>query len=267
MGKSRHAELNLLAEALVTGDLKTVRIQLQGAHTVNIRLPSRKNRPARETPLMLAAESGSLPLARLLHSLGADINATNEFRQPALLYAVRANHLSMVNLLLKWGANPNLAMADGDLVLMEAATSAIDLRICRALIKYGADINRANRMRTTALHVAASQGRADIVRLLIRAGADLNHCDRHGHGPLSCAILRNQRDVARLLLKHAEDPHRQPEALGLAAWEGNLELVKALINKGWDIHSKSHQGRTALQHARNRHHKSVIRALLDAGAT
>jgi len=161
----------------------------------------------------------------------------------------------------------DLAMADGDLVLMEAATSAIDLRICRALIKYGADINRANRMRTTALHVAASQGRADIVRLLIRAGADLNHCDRHGHGTLSCAILRNQRDVARLLLKHAADPHRQPEALGLAVWEGNLELVKALINKGWDIHSKSHQGRTALQHARNRHHKSVIRALLDAGAT
>jgi hypothetical protein len=40
-----------------------------------------------------------------------------------------------------------------------------------------------------------------------------------------------------------------------------------LIKNGWDVHSKSHQGRTPLQHARNRRHKSVICALVAAGAS
>lgn len=267
MGKPARSELILLVEALLSGDIKAVRAQLQGATRVNVRLPQRKNRPARETPLMLAAERGYLPIVRLLISLGTNIDKTNEFRQPSLLYAVRENHVSTVNLLLKSGADPNLVMVDGDFVLREAATSSIDLRICRALLKFGADPCLANKMGSTALHIAAFRGRADVARLLIRAGANVNHRDRHGHGPLTCAISRNHKDVTTLLLENGADPRLQPEALGVAAWEGHLRFVKVLIEYGWDVHSKSHQGRTPLQHARNRKHKSVINALIDAGAS
>jgi uncharacterized protein len=146
MGKPTRSELILLVEALLSGDIKAVRAQLQGATSVNVRLPQRKNRPARETPLMLAAERGYLPIVRLLISLGTNINEANEFRQPALLYAVRANHVSTVNLLLKSGAAPNLLMVDGDFVLREAATSSIDLQICRSLLKSGADPCIATKM-------------------------------------------------------------------------------------------------------------------------
>ena len=81
MGKPPRSELILLVDALLSGDIKAVRAQLQGATSVNVRLPQRKNRPARETPLMLAAEQGYLPVVRLLISLGTNINDTNEFRQ------------------------------------------------------------------------------------------------------------------------------------------------------------------------------------------
>lgn len=54
--------------------------------------------------------------------------------------------------------------------------------------------------------------------------------------------------------------------LGVAAWEGHVGFVKQLIENGWNIDSKSHQGRTPLQHAKTRKHKSVIRMLIDAGA-
>lgn len=267
MGKPTRSELIMLVEALLSGDIKAVRAQLHGATSVNVRLPQRKNRPARETPLMLAAERGYLPIVRLLISLGTNINEANGFRQPALLYAVRENHVSTVNLLLKSGATPNLVMVDGDFVLREAATSSIDLQICRSLLKSGADPCIANKMGSTALHIAAFHGRADVARLLIRAGANVNHRDRHGHGPLTCAISRNHRNVATLLLENGADPRLQPEALGVAACEGHLQFVEKLIENGWDVHSKSHQGRTPLQHARNRKHKSVICALIDAGAT
>ncbi|XZE52528.1 ankyrin repeat domain-containing protein [Planctomycetaceae bacterium SH139] len=260
------SELSLLVEALLVGDTKAVRAQLRDTKSVDVRLPQRKNRPKRETPLMLAAERGCLPIVRLLISLGTNINATNEFRQTALLYAVRENQLSTVNLLLKSGADPNVVMVDGDFVLREAATSSIDLRICRALLKSGADPCSVNKMGGTALHIAAFHGRADVARLLIRAGANVNHRDHHGHGPLTCSISRNHKDVSILLLEHGADPGLQPEALGIAAWEGRLQYVKMLIERGWDVNARSHQGRTPLQHARNRKHKSVISALIDAGA-
>lgn len=42
--------------------------------------------------------------------------------------------------------------------------------------------------------------------------------------------------------------------------------MKLLIEKGWDIHSKAHQGRTPLQHARNRdrHDDDTLREKLRA---
>jgi ankyrin repeat protein len=266
MSRIARSELNLLVQTLLTGDVRSIRSQLQGVPNIDVRLPQRQNRPAGETPLMFAAERGDLAIVRLLISLGADVNETNKFRQPPLLYAVRKNHVSTVNLLLRNGAEPNLIMVDGDFILREAATSSVDLRIFRALIKYGADPCMANKMSSTALHIAAFQGRADAARILVRAGANVNHRDRHGFGPLTCAISRNCKDIAVLLLKHGADPRQQAEALGVAAWEGNLGFVKMLIQNGWDVHSKAYQKRTPLEHARNRKHSSVIRALIDAGA-
>lgn len=265
--KRTRSELMSLVEAISCGDVKTVRAQLQGLTGVSIRVPQRKNRPARETLLMLAAEQGDLPIVRLLISLGTNVNEINEFRQSALLYAVRKKQIATVNLLLKSGANPNQVTVDGDSILHEAAAGSIDVKILRSLIKHGADPRITNKMGCSALHIAAFHGRTDVVQVLIRAGADVNHRDRHSQGPLTCAISRNHKDVATLLLKNGANPRLQPEALGVAASEGHLQFVKMLIENGWDVRSKSHQGRTPLQHARNRKHKTVIGALTDAGAS
>jgi len=60
-----------------------------------------------------------------------------------------------------------MIMVDGDFILREAATNSVDLRIFRALIKYGADPCLANKMGSTVLHLAAFHGRADAARILI----------------------------------------------------------------------------------------------------
>lgn len=265
MGKLTRTEAQLLSQALLKGDQKVVRSLLNLIGGGDLRVPPRKNRPASETPLMLAAEGGHAPVLRLLIALGADVYATNQFKQPALLYAVRGNHLSVTKVLLQNGADPNVEMVDGDFVLREAAVKGVDLGITRALLQCGADTSMANKMGSTALHIAAFQGRVDVAKLLIRAGADVNHRDRHGQGPLTCAISRNQGEIARLLIQHGADPRLQPEALGVAAWEGKLALVNLLVKNGWHVRSKSHQGRTPLEHARNRRHKAVVTALMKAG--
>ena len=252
---------DMMLKALLSDDVRAVKSCLNDGFSVDGRLPARKSRPDRETPLMIAAELGKVSIAKLLIERGANLHLNAGSHTTALCKAICFNQPSMVNLLLRVGTN----IEPDSLIL--AATSKIDLRITRSLLKSGADPNAQNKsFRQTAMHMAAFHDRADVARLLIRAGADIDIRDKHGHGPISCAIMRNSKEVFRLLLNQGADPTLQPEALGLAAWDGKLGFVKTLIDHGWELHSKAHQGRTPLQHARNRKHSSIVKILTEAGA-
>ncbi len=173
----QHSLKDVMHKALLSGDIRTVKSCLNDGFSVDGRLPARKSHPERETPLMIAAELGNLSIAKLLIERGADVNAEAEFHLTALANAIRFNHAAMVNLLLKSGT---AIEADS---LIHAATTKIDLRITRSLLKYGADPNAQNKsFRQTAMHMAAFHDRADVARLLIRAGADVNIRDKHGMG-------------------------------------------------------------------------------------
>lgn len=262
MSKVDTRKLNeVMHKAILCGDTRTVKSCLDDGVNVDGRLFKRKGRPQRETPLIIAAELGNVSIAKLLIGHGADVNGEAEFHITALDNAISFNHPTMVNLLLKSGAE---IKAD---CLILAATTKVDLRITRSLLKHGADPNALNKsFRQTAVHMAAFHDRTDVARWLIRAGADVNIRDNHGHGPLSCAIMRNSKEIFLLLLNQGADPKLQPEALGLAARDGKIGFVKMLIDQGWELHSKAHQGRTPLQHARSRKHSSIVKVLTEAGA-
>lgn len=251
----------VMQKALLSGDVYTIKSCLDNGFNIDGRLPTRKGRPQRETALMIAAELGNVSLAKLLIARGADLNAEAEFQIAALHNAITFNHPTIVNLLLKSGAE---IKADS---LILAATTKIDLRITRSLLKHGADPNTQNKsFRQTALHMAAFHDRTDVARLLIRAGAEVNIRDKHGFGPISNAISHSSKAMFNLLLKCGADPELQPEALGFAAWEGRLPYVKLLVEYGWDVNSKAYKGATPLQHAKNRKHSSIVKTLREAGA-
>jgi ankyrin repeat protein len=254
-----------LAQAILKKNMKDVRSALLQFDHPDAKVPQRKNRPASERPLMLAAEAGSLPIVRLLISKGSDANALNQFRQPALLYAIRANSPPIVTCLLKAGSDPNVKMHDGETLLAEAARKGVGIRIAKQLLAAGADPLQANRSGGTALHVAAFQNRLDVTKLLLRAGANPNARDRHAHGPVSCAILRENWDLATFLIKNGADPQKQPEALGVAASSGKSSIVRLLVYMGWDTCSKAHQNRTPLWHAQSRRHKVIVEFLQSTG--
>jgi uncharacterized protein len=252
------------------GSAAAVRASLRAGVPVDVRMPAKlKTRfgAARQTALMVAAEKGHRSVAALLLKASADPNATNEFKQSALTYAVRGNQPAIVALLLAAGADPNLRGHSRDFVLRDAASPSVDPRIARLLIAHGADVNATATAGRTALHVAAYRGNMGVAKLLLDAGADVDAAnDQHG-GPLACAILHRQGEMAAFLLKRGADPRKQPEALGLAAWEGMLQTVRKLLASGFDPNSRAWQGRTPLHHARNRKHRTVVEALLAAGAT
>jgi cytohesin len=81
----------------------------------------------------------------------------------------------------------------------------------------GADPSFGDDVSYSPLHVAAQEGKAEVVRLLLGAGADPNKTDEHGNGPLWTAVhqacLAHRTDanleVVRLLLAAGADPDRK----------------------------------------------------------
>lgn len=74
-----------------------------------------------------------------------------------------------------------------------------DVAAIEAFLDSGADVNSADFDRRTALHVAACEGRKDVVALLLSRGANVNHQDRWGSTPLADAIHYKNYDVCKLL--------------------------------------------------------------------
>jgi ankyrin repeat protein len=89
--------------------------------------------------LGLAASEGSADMVRLLLKHGADIDALADGRT-ALLAAIGARDVPMVELLLSAGADPNVGDGRGETPLSFAALNPLgSLDIVRMLLRAGAD--------------------------------------------------------------------------------------------------------------------------------
>ncbi len=164
------------------------------------------------------------------------------------------------------------------------------------LLDEGADVNMT--MRRTALHAAAENGDLEIVDVLLEHGAGVNLQDIHGRVPMFVALGTHQLEVARRLadagtdpgvrttdggtllteavrtedvglvtwaLKHGIDVNatrpkkKHATALIIAAGAGNAELVKLLLANGADPTVTNHRGLTALDFAKGRDVKELLR--------
>lgn len=106
-------------------------------------------------------------------------------RATALYHACAASsgdsHLKTVQLLLEAKAHPGSRTLGSATPLMACSVSGGNPRTARLLLASRADLETTSRYNWTALSVAASLGRRDMVHALLDAGANLHHMTEDWH--------------------------------------------------------------------------------------
>jgi ankyrin repeat protein len=208
------------------------------------------------SPLYIAAKLRNCSLAEKLIAAGADIRGEC-LEAGSLVVAAENGDVKMVKLLLAAGAHVNVGCP------LAAAAKNSDVKTVELLLAAGADVDASG-----PLVVAAHDGDVHLVQLLLAKGADINKpSDSYMLSPLVEAAKNNHFDVCKILLaaKATVNNCKYPP-LAYAAEEGNLRILRLLLDHGADINAMCHLNRSALCMAVSNGHIEAAKFLLDEGA-
>ena len=271
---SVNAATSELADAAMARNALTVRSLLQKKADVNA--PQVDG----TTALHWAVRYDDLDTADLLIRSGARVSTANREGVTPLQLAAMNGSASMIDRLLKAGADANAALTpSGDTALMMAARTGTPEAIT-VLLEAGANVNAKESWGgTTALMWAASEQHAAAVKLLLDHGADVNARSNfvaaaNGRGfegrtpaapkaeqkveefasgwltPLMFAAREGDLESARLLVRAGANVNAiagdGKDALGLAIFNGNYEFASFLIDSKSDVNHADTQGFTPL---------------------
>ncbi|KAM8972493.1 KN motif and ankyrin repeat domain-containing protein 2 [Pelodytes ibericus] len=133
------------------------------------------------------------------------VNMADSKGNTAVHYAVSQSNFTVVRQLLETGlCDVNRQNKAGFTPLMLTALAAFrsdeDIETVTQILRLG-DVNcRASQAGQTALMLAVSHGRLDVVRALLGCGADVNVQDHDGSTALMCACEHGHADIVSLLL-------------------------------------------------------------------
>lgn len=129
------------------------------------------------------------------------------------------------------------------------------------LLRHGAQVDgRAGPVDTTPLLLAVEMRHIEAVRILLAAGADPNVRDDEGYSPLRICVQKGYIEIARLLLlcganktiDEAGGGGSDMNALGMAAYHLDIEMVKLLLAHGADPHFEDIDRRSVFDYLRGK---------------
>jgi ankyrin repeat protein len=160
---------------------------------------------------LIYAQQKDLIKAEQLLSQGADINATNEYKETSLIRATKHKNEPVCKFLLEHGANVNAQTEHGQTALMAAAHNG-NAAICALLIAHKADVNLKNTKGSTALLLLAcsKEKNKEVCKMLLNAGAEVDaHRDSQDTPLLEAASHYRYNEVCKILIEHDADINAQ----------------------------------------------------------
>ncbi|XP_067906214.1 protein phosphatase 1 regulatory subunit 12A isoform X6 [Heterodontus francisci] len=210
------------------------------------------------------------------------------------LAACSSGDTDEVKKLLDRGSDINYANVDGLTALHQACIDD-NLDMVKFLVEHSANINQPDNEGWIPLHAAASCGYADIAEYLISRGANVAAVNSEGETPLDIAeeeameellqeeisrqgvdIEAARKEEERIMLRDARqwlnsgqiNDSRHPKsggtALHVAAAKGYSEVLKLLIQAGYDVNIKDYDGWTPLHAAAHWGKEETCRILVES---
>ena len=220
-------------------------------------------------------------IAEALIKAGASIDAINGEGETALMLAIRHRMPeSMVPLLLKNGADPNLVDLKGYPSIMQLPyldSPELHINKIKLLIKHGADINFVTHDGHGVLYPYL-EGKYylyrmfcfDLAAFLIESGAALIEKDFGYFGPIIWATENKSIPILRALVTRGASLDKKDwrgfTALHIVSKTNDTEITQLLVDGGADLEVKDRLKRTALGWAAFKGHASIVEILLRAGA-
>lgn len=191
-------------------------------------------------PLHLAAQRGHLDIVKALVKYGANQeikeNHTSTNPKTPLMAAVGANQIEVAEFLLEKGANPNAGDDDGWAPL-HSATANGNLRMVKALVKYGATVDVKTETGTTPLMMFlmhAPPNTAETVEFLAENKANVDLADNLGDTAMHYAVREGNVDAVQALIKHSAridvDNNDGKTPQSIAEEKGFLQIIEILQN-------------------------------------
>lgn len=232
-----------------------------------------------------ADQAGNAPLflaASLIHHPGHDWGAHDWLAEALLKHGARLDAFTAVilnreaelrGLLTAEPALINARKRNGYIpngsTLLHFAADRGHTAVTAALLEYGADVTAIDARGRPPLYLAGHNAGArkpgptpEVVALLLTAGAPLD--------VFSAALLGDMNALQQLVtagphLAHAVDAGGNTP-LHLAAWNGQTEATRWLLERGAQPNPANRRGETPLGLAANYHHADVVGLLLAHGA-
>ncbi|MDN4634124.1 ankyrin repeat domain-containing protein [Sphingomonas sp. PsM26] len=125
--------------------------------------------------------------------------------------------------------------------------------------------------RQQLLFEAARLGRTDMIDPLLKAGADINAYDDRGFTPLILAAYNGQLATVEALINKGADACRPDRDQGNTAqmgvaFKGEDGIAARLLKAGCDVNARNKAGQTALMMASLFNRQAQVNILLAAGA-
>jgi len=252
--------------------------------------------------LVTAASRARGAVIDLLLEAGAKLEHHDSRGRTPFFLAVEHGHVETARQLHGWGADVNCADRAGVTPLMLAAQQH-DPAFCRWLVQRGAEVDVRDSRGTTALQTAVANGGYETSVMLIHAGANPRQTTREGlnlataalrenHGRLAAkineyaveglnletpgnvldAIMSNEVGLLRRRLEEfPQDVHQRTQSSGwtpllFAVRQGNLAMVRLLLEQGADPNAANMKGKTPMHEAAGRGDAGIVKELLAMGA-
>lgn len=229
-------------------------------------------------PMHRACILSNRDLLELFLKEGADVNSRNFDYQCPLHFAAKSNNTDIMEILIQSGANVNATDGGGQTPLHYVFGSGSYIlereKRCAVLLKNGADPNVARAIdKLTVLHAAAKINDRESVELLLGFNANPETYNTKGNSALLFAARFGWEEIVALFIEHmgkssavnhqSQDGSR---ALHYAAAGCQESTCKLLLDSGADVHATDGKGQTALHKTASNYHGLVITLLVHAGA-